>query len=116
MANSNCIFCGIASGSVPATLIAQNESCVAFRDVAPKAPIHCLVIPRKHIGSLDAALSSGEAPLGDLLQLAAEVARSEGVAEGGYRVVINTNADGGQTVDHLHLHVLGGRALGWPPG
>jgi histidine triad (HIT) family protein len=112
--NDTCIFCRIVSGSIPAQIVAQNEVALAFRDLHPQAPVHVLVIPRRHVGSLAAADDQTE--LGALTLLAAEVARLEGVAETGYRVVTNIGNDGGQTVGHLHLHVLGGRAMAWPPG
>lgn len=110
----SCLFCRIASGAIPVSLIAENEYAVAFRDIAPKAPVHVLVIPRRHIASLSEADDSAE--LGQIVSLAAEVARQEGLSEAGYRVVTNTGPDGGQSVPHLHFHVLGGRAMGWPPG
>jgi histidine triad (HIT) family protein len=110
----DCLFCRIVRGEIPAKIVAETEHCVAFRDIDPKAPVHVLVIPREHVPSLgettDAAL------VGRLALLAAEIATREGIAEGGYRTVINTNADAGQTVFHLHLHLLGGRRMGWPPG
>jgi histidine triad (HIT) family protein len=109
-----CIFCRIVAGTIPATLVGENEQALAFRDLHPQAPVHVLVIPRRHVGSLAAADDAAE--LGQLMALAADVARREGVAQSGYRVVTNIGADGGQTVGHLHLHVLGGRAFGWPPG
>jgi histidine triad (HIT) family protein len=112
--NDTCIFCRIVSGSIPAQIVAQNEVALAFRDLHPQAPVHVLVIPRRHVGSL--ATADDQAELGALTLLAAEVARLEGVAETGYRVVTNIGNDGGQTVGHLHLHVLGGRAMAWPPG
>lgn len=111
---SDCIFCRIVAGSIPAALVAQNEHALAFRDLHPQAPVHVLVIPRRHVASLADAADPAE--LGALLALAAEVARTEGVAEAGYRVVTNVGANGGQTVPHLHLHVLGGRSMTWPPG
>ncbi|TVP46901.1 MAG: histidine triad nucleotide-binding protein [Gemmatimonadales bacterium] len=112
----DCIFCRIAAGSLPATRILETDDVVAFRDLNPRAPTHVLVIPRLHRASLD-ALGADEAHLaGALLLATAEVARLEGVADSGYRVVANTGEEGGQTVDHLHFHVLGGRPLGWPPG
>jgi len=114
MSDHACLFCRIVSGEIPATVIARNEHALAFRDIAPRAPVHVLVIPTRHIASLDAADDAAE--LGHLALLAAEVARLEGVAESGYRVVANTGSDGGQTVHHLHLHVLGGRTMNWPPG
>jgi histidine triad (HIT) family protein len=108
------LFCRIVRGEIPATLVAESTRAIAFRDITPQAPVHMLVVPREHIASLADATSADM--LGDLLLLAARVAREAGVAEGGYRVVLNSGADGGQSVHHLHAHVLGGRALGWPPG
>lgn len=109
-----CIFCRIVAGEIPAPLLAESGHAVAFRDLDPKAPVHVLVIPRRHVVSLVEADSREE--LGDLMMLVAEVARLEGLEEGGYRTVLNTGRDGGQSVFHLHAHVLGGRAMGWPPG
>jgi len=111
---SGCIFCRIASGEIPAARVAESDAAVAFRDLNPQAPVHVLVVPRRHVASLADAAEGDE--LGALLLLAREVARLEGIADRGYRVVTNSGADAGQTVHHLHLHVLGGRALGWPPG
>lgn len=116
MSESDCLFCGIAEGEIPADLVHESERLVAFRDIDPKAPLHVLVIPREHLASLDAAAGEHGDLLGEALLVAADIARREGVAEGGYRTVINTGADGGQTVHHLHVHLLGGRALTWPPG
>lgn len=109
-----CLFCRIARKEIPATLVAETAECVAFRDINPQAPVHILVIPREHITSPSAV--TDPAIVGKLTQLAAELARREGVAESGYRLVMNTNADAGQTVFHLHMHLLGGRRMGWPPG
>ena len=109
-----CIFCRIVRGEIPATLVAQNEAAIAFRDLSPQAPTHVLVVPRRHVASLADARDGAE--LGAVLLLAAEVARLEGVAEEGYRTVLNTGRNGGQSVAHLHAHVLGGRTLSWPPG
>jgi histidine triad (HIT) family protein len=109
-----CLFCGIVSGEIPADIVAEREDAIVFRDISPKAPSHMLVIPRRHVASLDEADDAVD--LGRLLRLAAEVARDEGLDASGYRIVINTNDDGGQTVRHLHLHVLGGRRMTWPPG
>jgi histidine triad (HIT) family protein len=109
-----CIFCRIVNGTIPATLIGANEHAVAFRDLHPQAPSHVLVIPKRHAASLDDDLPISE--LGAVLQLVREVAAAEGLSAGGYRVVTNVGADGGQTVRHLHFHVLGGRQLQWPPG
>jgi len=109
-----CLFCRIVRREIPATVVAETEDCVAFRDINPQAPVHVLVVPRAHVSSLDDA---DDAHLvGRLALVAAEIARKEGIAESGYRTVINTNADAGQTVSHIHLHLLGGRRLGWPPG
>ena len=116
MAEQNCLFCRIVAGEVPAETIYQDERCIAFRDVNPQAPVHVLVIPRDHMESLDEAARKDEAPLGHLLRVAARVANEEGLSESGYRAVINTGAGAGQSVFHLHLHVLGGRPLNWPPG
>lgn len=114
MSDASCLFCRIVSGEIPAALIAETPHAVAFRDIAPKAPVHALVIPRRHVASLAAATDAVE--LGEVLALAARVAEQEGVSASGYRVVTNVGEDGGQSVGHLHFHVLGGRALGWPPG
>jgi len=111
---TDCIFCRIVRGEIPAKLVAQNEHCVAFRDINPQAPTHVLVIPRTHVPSLNEATDA--ATIGHLHLMAAEIASAEGLRERGYRTVINTNADAGQTVFHVHLHLIGGRKLGWPPG
>jgi histidine triad (HIT) family protein len=111
----SCLFCKIIEGSIPSTAVYQDEQCYAFLDIDPKAPAHVLVIPRKHIASLAEAEASDQPLLGHLLWTAAEIARAKGLAKG-YRVVISTGRDGGQTVDHLHVHLLGGRSLTWPPG
>ena len=116
MSQSECVFCGIARGDIPSTTVHEGEDVVAFRDLNPQAPIHVLVIPRRHVASVN-DLGNEEAELaGRLILVAREVARSEGLAEDGYRLVVNTGDDGGQTVPHLHLHVLGGRGMTWPPG
>jgi histidine triad (HIT) family protein len=109
----SCLFCRIVRGEIPARIVREDDHTVAFRDIDPKAPTHVLVIPRVHVASLDEARDP--ALVGQLMLAAAEVAASEGIA-GGYRTVINTGADAGQTVHHLHVHVLGGRKLTWPPG
>lgn len=112
--SEECLFCRIARDEAEADRVAEGSSWVAIRDIRPQAPTHVLVIPREHVESLN-ALSDRELA-GTLLLAAASVAEGEGVAEAGYRVVANTNDAGGQTVPHLHLHVLGGRGMGWPPG
>jgi histidine triad (HIT) family protein len=110
----SCVFCRVARGEIPAKIVAESATCVAFWDLDQQAPVHVLVIPREHIASLNDVTSP--VLLADIMQLSTEVARKEGIAEGGYRVVFNTNRDGGQTVHHLHAHVLGGRHMTWPPG
>ena len=109
----SCLFCRIVRGEIPARIVREDEHTVAFRDIDPKAPTHVLVIPREHVASLDEAQDA--TLVGRLMLAAAEIARSEGIS-GGYRTVVNTGADAGQTVFHLHLHLLGGRKLTWPPG
>jgi histidine triad (HIT) family protein len=110
----DCLFCRIVRGEIPAKFVFENTDCVAFGDIDPKAPTHVLVVPREHVASLNDA--SGTEMLGALFLAAAQIAKKEGIAEGGYRTVINTNRDAGQTVFHLHVHLLGGRSLAWPPG
>ena len=113
---ADCLFCRIASGGIPATIVHQDELVVAFRDIAPRAPVHLLVIPRRHLASVrDLTDADGEL-LARLFTVAARLAREEGVAETGYRLVANTGPQAGQTVHHLHWHLLGGRELTWPPG
>jgi histidine triad (HIT) family protein len=114
--SEDCLFCKIATGALPATLVHDGERIVAFRDLHPQAPIHVLLIPREHVASLDAATDAHRDLLGELFLTARDIARAEGIAEDGYRAVLNIGADGGQTVHHLHLHLLGGRSLDWPPG
>jgi histidine triad (HIT) family protein len=112
----NCLFCKILDKSIPSTEVYSDAECYAFADIRPQAPVHVLVVPRRHIGSL-ADISEADRPLlGHLLWAAAEIARARGLDASGYRAVINTGSDGGQTVDHLHVHLLGGRSLTWPPG
>lgn len=110
----DCLFCRIVERTIPATIVGETQDALAFRDINPAAPIHVLVIPKKHVDSL--ALATDEAGLGHLMAFAASVAKQQGVAESGYRTVINTRKEGGQTVEHLHLHVIGGRQMHWPPG
>ncbi len=112
--SDSCLFCRIVRGEIPATIVYQNDQVLAFRDIDPKAPTHVLVIPREHVASLDEARDAKM--LGEVLLAAAEVARAEGLVEQGYRTVINTGANAGQTVFHVHAHLLGGRKLTWPPG
>jgi histidine triad (HIT) family protein len=112
----DCLFCAIASGQVPATLVLESDRTVAFRDINPQAPTHVLVIPRAHHQDVAALSRAGQGLLDEVLAQAHEVAKAEGVSETGYRVVFNTGPDAGQTVSHAHAHVLGGRPLTWPPG
>ena len=111
----SCIFCDIVERRIDAQLVYEDHLVVAFRDVAPKAPTHILVVPREHVADLDHASPAQELLLGHLLIVARDVAASQDLGQG-YRVVVNRGEHGGQTVDHLHVHVLGGRPLGWPPG
>ena len=110
-----CLFCRIVARDVPATVVHETDRTVAFRDVAPQAPTHVLVVPRAHHADVEALVAADPALAGEVLAAAVAVARQEGLT-GGHRLVVNTGADGGQTVAHLHVHVLGGRGLGWPPG
>lgn len=110
------LFEKIIARQIQATIVFEDEDVLAFRDIAPQAPVHVLVIPKRPIPRLSAAAGADQALLGRLLLVAADIARQEGVADGGFRLVINNGDDGGQTVDHLHVHLLGGRALTWPPG
>jgi histidine triad (HIT) family protein len=113
---SDCLFCKIASGAIPSTKIHEDDELVAFMDISPKAPVHFLVIPKRHIANVMELGPEDEALMGRLVLKAQELARSQGCAERGARFVINCKSDGGQTVDHLHMHVLGGRVMKWPPG
>ena len=113
---SDCIFCRIVSGEIPTKFAHQDEEVVAFHDVAPKAPVHLLIIPRRHLASLSEARAQDGALLGRILLTARELAAQEGLDEGGYRLLTNVGMDGGQSVAHLHFHLLGGRRMGWPPG
>ena len=116
MAVQNCIFCQVVAGEISADIIHTDDRALAFRDINPQAPVHALVIPREHMASLDEAAGRDEGVLGHLLRVAARVANAEGLSQSGYRTVINTGAGAGQSVFHLHLHVVGGRPLKWPPG
>ena len=116
MGVQDCIFCKIVDGSIPSTKVHEDNVCVAFNDLTPQAPTHVLIIPKEHLDSLAKAEANHKDTLGHLLLSAAEIARSKGFADDGYRVVINTNNDGGQTVFHLHVHLLAGRQFIFPPG
>jgi histidine triad (HIT) family protein len=112
---SDCLFCRIVAGEIPATIVDRTETTVAFRDVAPASPTHILVVPTRHVANLDEAVATDRDIAADVISQCARVAEQEGLVDG-YRVVINTGPLGGQTVHHLHAHVLGGRAHAWPPG
>ncbi len=116
MPMDDCIFCKIADGRIPSKLVYKDDVCVAFDDLSPQAPTHILIIPVDHVDSLDKTGDDQADVLGHLLLIAAKIARDGGFAEDGYRVVINTNSDGGQTVFHLHVHLLAGRQFIFPPG
>jgi histidine triad (HIT) family protein len=113
---SDCLFCKLIAGQIPATIVYQNDHVVAFKDITPQAPTHVLVVPRRHIPSLNDLVPADDALVGEMVRSAAAIARDNGHAAGGYRTVFNCNADAGQTVFHLHLHLLGGRTMTWPPG
>jgi histidine triad (HIT) family protein len=116
MDDASCLFCRIVAGELPSRLVHQDDVVVAFHDIAPRAPTHILLVPRDHIPSV-LELTEDHGPLlGRLFEVAAEIARREGIAERGYRVVSNVGAWGGQSVDHLHWHLMGGRSMAWPPG
>ena len=113
----DCVFCRIASGEILATIIARSEHALAFRDLNPQAPTHVLVIPMRHVASAAHLSPADREPVfGEVMALAVQVAAELGLADSGYRLVVNTGRDGGQSVDHLHMHVLGGRQMNWPPG
>lgn len=111
-----CLFCRIATGEIPATVVHETPDTIAFRDINPRAPSHILVIPRRHIASIASLGAADQALAGELVLVAGEIARREGFSDKGYRVVSNVGEWGGQTVDHLHLHLMGGRSFTWPPG
>jgi histidine triad (HIT) family protein len=113
---ADCLFCKIVAGQIPATIVFQDDHVVAFRDITPRAPTHVLIVPRRHIASLNDLVADDDALVGEMVRAAATIARKEGLADRGYRTVFNCNADAGQTVFHIHLHLLGGRTMAWPPG
>lgn len=113
---SDCIFCKIVSGDIPGDIVYQNDDVLAFRDLSPKAPVHVLIIPKRHISTINELQPTDAELLGNMYLAAKEIARQEGMDESGYRCVMNCNDDGGQTVHHIHLHVLGKRQMTWPPG
>jgi histidine triad (HIT) family protein len=111
-----CLFCKIIQREIPASIVYEDDHVLAFNDINPQAPTHLLVVPKRHIASLDALGPDDDALVGELVRRAAGIASSRGIAAGGYRTVFNTNRDAGQTVFHIHLHLLGGRPMHWPPG
>ena len=113
---SDCLFCKIVDKQIPAKIVFEDDRCLAFRDINPQAPTHVLIVPRKHIASLNELGDADAALVGHLHMIAAKLAAQQGLAARGYRTLFNTGAEAGQTVFHLHLHLVGGRALGWPPG
>ena len=113
---SDCLFCRIVAGSIPAQVVHRDDSVVAFRDVNPQAPLHVLIVPTKHIATVNDLTAEDDALIGSMFRRAAAIAAEHGYAERGYRTVFNTNRDAGQTVFHVHLHLLAGRGLRWPPG
>ncbi|MGA7835642.1 MAG: histidine triad nucleotide-binding protein [Acidimicrobiales bacterium] len=113
---SDCLFCQIVAGQVPAKVAAESDNSLAFYDIAPQAPVHVLVVPKRHFNEVNQVTIKHPGVFDDLLYLAQEVAAIEGIKDSGYRLVFNSGADGQQTVNHLHVHVLGGRRMTWPPG
>ena len=116
MNTNDCLFCRIARGEIPASVVHEDEKVLAFRDIDPKAPVHVLVVPRQHIASVNELDAADAGTIGELFLVARTIAAAEGLSENGYRLVMNTGAAAGQTVWHVHLHLLGGREFGWPPG
>ena len=112
----DCLFCKIVEGDVPASIVHRDEHLIAFKDINPQAPLHVLIVPRRHIASLNELGPEDDGLVGEMVRRAATLAREHGVSDRGYRTVFNCNADAGQTVFHIHLHLLGGRGMSWPPG
>lgn len=112
----DCLFCRIVGGTIPSDTVYQDEIVTAFRDVQPQAPVHVLIVPNVHVASTNDLGGEHDAVMGHLMRITQVVARSEGIAESGYRLIVNTGADAMQSVAHIHIHLLGGRHLGWPPG
>ena len=113
---NDCLFCKMIAGEIPCDIVYENESVFAFRDIDPKAPTHILLIPKKHIRSINELGESERNLAGELLLTAKKIAKDEGIDKSGFRTIFNTNSDGGQTVFHIHMHILGGRKMAWPPG
>jgi histidine triad (HIT) family protein len=116
MVDTSCLFCKIVAGEIPADVVRESDHVLAFRDVNPQAPVHILLIPKEHLESVADVAENHAGILADIMQAATQLANAEGVAESGWRLVTNVGADGGQTVYHLHFHLLGGRPMTWPPG
>jgi histidine triad (HIT) family protein len=116
VAEKDCLFCKILAGEIPADIVHESETAVAFRDINPQASTHVVIIPKRHIATMNDLEADDEAVVGSLFTVAKVIARQEGLADRGYRVVMNCNEDAGQSVFHIHLHMLGGRQLSWPPG
>jgi histidine triad (HIT) family protein len=112
----DCLFCKIVAGDIPASIVHQDEHLVAFRDINPQAPMHVLIVPRRHVSSLNELSETDDQLVGEMVRRGAAIATDHGHRDRGYRTVFNCNADAGQTVFHIHLHVLGGRSMAWPPG
>lgn len=112
----DCLFCKIIAGEIPGAIVHKDETMIAFKDINPQAPLHVLIVPRRHIPTLNALSVEDDALVGSMLRRAAAIAKEHGYDERGYRTVFNTNAEAGQTVFHIHLHLLAGRGLQWPPG
>jgi histidine triad (HIT) family protein len=113
---SQCLFCRIVAGEIPGSIVHQDDEVVAFRDINPQAPLHALIVPRRHIATLNDLTPADDALVGRMMRTAASLAKAAGHAETGYRTVFNCNSGAGQSVYHIHLHVLGGRSFHWPPG
>ena len=116
MSSEDCLFCKILDAEIPADIIFESDEAIGFRDINPQAPTHVVIIPRKHIATINDLQAGDETVVGNLFAAAKQIAQQEGIADDGYRVAMNCNEAAGQTVFHLHLHLLGGRQLGWPPG
>jgi len=112
----DCLFCKILKGQIPASIVYEDERLIAFKDINPQAPLHALIVPKRHIASLNELTAEDDALVGEMVRRAAAIANQQGYAERGFRTVFNTNAEAGQTVFHIHLHLLAGRGLTWPPG
>ena len=113
---ADCLFCKIVSGDIPGAIVYKDDRVVAFKDINPQAPMHVLIVPRRHIATLNDLTEEDDGLIGEMIRRAASLAKEQGHAEGGYRTVLNCNEGAGQSVFHIHLHVLGGRRMGWPPG